>query len=165
MTDWQDHLTVSAQARFWDKVTKGGDDECWIWTGSTSGYWPYERGHLGINGSTVNSHLVSWVIANGRIPVGMNVLHKCDVMLCVNPLHLFLGTHQENMWDAANKGRMRGRRRKFTDKQVIEIRKLAEQSSYHKIAAQYDVVPMVIWNIVNYRSYKNVKPPVTQQGY
>lgn len=42
----------------------------------------------------------------GPIPEGMNVCHTCDVTLCVNVQHLFLGTQLENVADCADKGRM-----------------------------------------------------------
>jgi hypothetical protein len=51
------------------------------------------------------AHRASWEAYRGPIPKGMWVLHKCDTMPCVNPDHLFLGTHQDNMTDKTRKGR------------------------------------------------------------
>lgn len=51
------------------------------------------------------AHRAMWVAFNGRIPDGKHVLHTCDVRCCVNPDHLFLGTHADNMRDMVRKGR------------------------------------------------------------
>jgi hypothetical protein len=49
-------------------------------------------------------HRVAWVFTNGSIPKGMMVLHKCDNRKCVNPDHLYLGTHCDNMKDVVDRG-------------------------------------------------------------
>lgn len=79
------------------------DTDCWYFRGSHTnlGY-----GVLHALGEK-RAHRVSWVIANGPIPAGMHVLHKCDVRCCVNPDHLFLGTHADNMRDMTAKSRNR----------------------------------------------------------
>lgn len=75
---------------------------CWLWTGAlnTAG-----RGILRVNYQTKQAHRLSFERHKGPIPDGMCVCHTCDVGNCVNPNHLWLGTHQENMTDMANKGR------------------------------------------------------------
>ena len=90
--------------RFWRRVNKSG--ECWIWEGATTkaGY-----GILGAGTgkSLVYAHRLSWQLANGSIPVGLFVCHRCDRRSCCNPSHLFIGTAQDNNSDIANKGRGR----------------------------------------------------------
>jgi hypothetical protein len=57
------------------------------------------------NGRMGYAHRVAWEQANGPIPAGMLVLHRCDNRPCVNVEHLFLGTQQDNMDDMWSKGR------------------------------------------------------------
>ena len=88
--------------RFWAKVDKSaGDDACWLWTGARyrAGY-----GSIKISGVSVYAHRVSFELAFG--PLGeLHRLHKCDTPACVNPSHLFSGTHMLNMVDRDLKGR------------------------------------------------------------
>lgn len=77
---------------------------CWLWTGAVSrGRANY--GSLGYHGKSERAHRVSYKEFVGTIPAGLHVLHACDTPLCINPRHLFLGTHKENMQDKIKKGR------------------------------------------------------------
>lgn len=60
-----------------------------------------------LNGKAIGAHRAAWVRANGAIPSGMVVCHKCDNGLCVNVEHLFLGSMADNMKDCIKKGRFR----------------------------------------------------------
>lgn len=98
---------------------------CWIWKGAPakSGYGVMY--HKGIGGCML-AHRASYTLHKGSIPDGLLVCHKCDVRTCVNPDHLFLGTHKDNTQDKIKKGRdwVRDHRlsiAKLTEEQVLEI--------------------------------------------
>lgn len=77
---------------------------CYLWLG---GYSSRGYGQFWIDGKTVGAHAASYYIHKGDLN-GLFVLHKCDNPSCVNPEHLFLGTHQDNMDDMKSKGRATG---------------------------------------------------------
>lgn len=90
------------EERFWRSVTKG--DGCWIKAGRSGGrYGWFQPGGKGT--PSVLAHRYAYEISHGPIPPGMVVMHACDVMRCVNPAHLSLGTPKENTADMIAKGR------------------------------------------------------------
>jgi hypothetical protein len=85
---------------------------------------------------------LAWTEVHGRIPSGMNVLHRCDVRTCINPAHLFLGTTADNMRDLREKERIRGR---LTDGAMAAIR--SATGSPREIAVRYGVPEGVVCKI------------------
>jgi hypothetical protein len=127
-------IDAATARRFWAYVDRKGDEECWLWRGCTSdGYGRftlYKRG--------VNAHRVSYAIANNGVPELGVICHRCDTPGCVNPRHLFCGTHKDNALDCTRKGRHS--RSKFTRADVEAMRALREANlSYGMIGSRYGV--------------------------
>jgi hypothetical protein len=130
--------------RFRLSVYRDSEDTCWIWLGqpSAGGYGAFLVG--GRNGKIWKAHRYSYFMAYGPIPNGIDVLHKCDVRDCVNPSHLFLGTHADNMTDMKRKGRqsrLKGSNNgqcHLTEDDVRAIR--ASEESQTALAARYGVI-------------------------
>jgi hypothetical protein len=144
-------------AEFRRRISKDPDG-CWRIRGRAAN----KAGHVHIllpNGWRIYAHRIAWWLANGKIPTGMSVLHRCDNPRCVNPAHLFLGTTKDNMHDAIQKGRKNcfGRQRLNAD-QVREIRALAARGDMtHKaIGERYGLKRNSVWNIVNRKCWKHV---------
>lgn len=115
---------------------------CHLWTGGarwTKCEAPSEwYGKIGASApggrkATMRVHRVAWMLAHGKPPPANRwVLHRCDNRMCVNPLHLYLGTHGDNMRDRARKlasgapdpiDRKRGRpRRELSAEEVRRMR-------------------------------------------
>jgi hypothetical protein len=89
-------------------LSVGQTEGCWLWLGAlnSQGY-----GRFPLKGRRPLAHRLSYMLAHGSIPDGLDVCHHCDNPPCVRPDHLFLGTASENIQDAIRKGRFTGRPR------------------------------------------------------
>jgi hypothetical protein len=152
----------------WEKVKKGGNEECWPWLGfcNDQGY-----GRVWINGRGYYAHRVIYQLANpGTIrrssPKNKNAYgflrHKCDNPVCCNPLHLEIGTHADNMRDKVERGRSKwfdssidSPRAKLTAAQVLEIRGQPKESRL-KLAAKYGVSIQTIKAVRSRRHYADI---------
>lgn len=133
---------------------------CWIWTAGTR---PNSKGvsyprHWTDDSKSIGAHRFSYELVHGSIPQGMYVCHKCDTPLCVNPDHLFVGSHKDNMRDMIEKKRSfvgRGEdkkgRAKLTNEQADQIRKM--NMPYSKIAAMFGVSATTIGRIKRKETY------------
>lgn len=109
-------------SQFLRKVSREG--ECWLWTGAR-----YEHGYGKINqiGRENLAHRYAYRLFVGPIDDGLHVCHSCDNPLCVNPEHLWLGTHQDNMTD---RDRKRRRSTKLSPELATSIRSMYASGRY-----------------------------------
>ena len=129
------HLTV--RERLFLRLREEPDG-CWVWLGAKNSHG---YGLLAVNGRPVPTHRLAFELANGEIPGGKSVCHRCDTPACCRPSHLFLGTHAENMADRNAKGRARGGsnagekhgRAKLAAEHVLAIREAV--SAGHSLSA------------------------------
>ena len=149
--------------RFKSKYRIDPETTCWMWTASRNkkGYGIFGM-HIGVAYRTsVCAHRASWIIHNGAVPEGLQVLHKCDVRGCVNPDHLFLGTNQDNVDDKMAKGRearqkgYRNPNSKLTDEAVREIRGI-NGKTLREIASQFGVTLQNVHYIRSGQTWKHV---------
>jgi len=143
---------------FWPNIRK--TDSCWIWTGGilqSGGY-----GYVTYLGNDFRAHRLSWILHKGEIPKGFEVCHKCDNPPCVNPAHLFLGTHNDNMRDMKQKKRCAlGERHglhKLTTEQVKKIRsEYVRGIITHKMLGEiYGVDRHTIGDIINKKYWTHI---------
>jgi len=152
--------------RFFDKVNK--TETCWNWTagGRGSGYGAMKYGN-----KIVDAHRISWLIHYGDIPPNICICHTCDNRSCVNPKHLFLGTHKDNMQDCKNKGRLvipTGGGFKINhvslnrsikndeDVKIIKSKILNRKTSLKKLSEELSLPYQLLRDISCGRVYKNI---------
>lgn len=132
---------------------------CWLWSGAwnATGYGKVADGRR----SNVLAHRRAYEACIGPIPKGLHVLHRCDTPCCVNPAHLRLGTHEDNMADMRAKGRAVGHagasnpRAKLTEDQVREIR--ASSLPPAELSRHYGVTLTMIRYIRTGKSWTHVQ--------
>lgn len=130
---------------------------CHQWSGGTSkGY-----GVLKWNGKNTKAYRFAYERTNGPVPKGMHVLHRCHNTRCVNPQHLYIGTHQDNMHDrllaghyTTNASGERHHNAKLTRSEAEEIRRLVSGGMFQRDAGRIfgikqqnvsDIVHRKIW--------------------
>ena len=148
--------------RFDAKYSRHGKSVCWLWFGAKN---HYGYGKIRNNYKSIGAHRVSYILNIGEIPNGMDVLHKCDNRLCVNPNHLFLGTQADNMKDMFAKGRNKtipskgstNGNSKLIEKDIPIIKILrANGDSYNSIAKKFNVSKFVIREICIGNSWRHI---------
>lgn len=134
--------------RFYANIEHIPFHSCWEWTKPLSdGY-----GRVWIKSKYVKAHRLSYELFVGTIPQGASILHSCHNRACVNPKHLRIGTHQENMQDRKMVGkynRQYNGRTKLSQNDLRTVTLLRSQGqSYKKIGSLLNVSPSCIaWNV------------------
>ncbi|HEU4986833.1 MAG TPA: HNH endonuclease [Rhizobiaceae bacterium] len=137
------------------------DGQCWEWQRAHNGQG---YGRLTVNGRQVYAHRLSFELAGGVIPDGLDVLHECDNPRCINPEHLSVGTRSKNMADCHARGRSRipsprlkgeaNGAAKLTIDQVRQIReRLARGSTQRRLAERFGVSQSAISKIARGASW------------
>lgn len=158
-------LDVKDRIRFETKFTKEGPIQsaelgrCWVWL---AGLFPDGYGQFYLKGTSIGAHRVSYELYVGSIEPKFQICHSCDNPICVNPKHLFLGTHKDNMKDRNIKGRQgRGESHgmsKLTKQQVLEIRSLFSKGEATKteLGRRYLVSDVSIHHIITGKHWKHI---------
>lgn len=146
----------------WSKVEKSGFDDCWEWqAGTDRGY-----GHFRWRDSTERAHRAAYELWYGRDPGEQHVLHDCDNQICVNPRHLHLGSHEDNMreaWDRGLQHRGEGHGRSKLDEEAVrDIKKRhspygRDGTSARQLADEYDVSPDTVRHIIEGETWGHVE--------
>jgi len=149
-------LTRKDLGRFATYYIPGARDKCWLWLGgiNSSGYGNFTR-----KGITRQAQRVAYYMEYGAFDYTLSVLHNCDNPPCVNPFHLFLGTHINNMNDMVIKNRsckIQGAEHwnaKLSEVEIEEVRDLYKSGSFsqRQLARKYNVAQSRIWVYVNYK--------------
>lgn len=160
--------TPDDQRRFWAKVRFGAG--CWEWQAHCfrGGYGAFTwYGRFGQR--PIGAHRCAWEMTRGEIPHGLSVLHSCDNRLCVNPAHLFLGTHKDNMADAVAKRRYSSARpgkQRLSPAQIADIRArlaVGPRGTASRLAKEYGVTKACISQL-KYGRYRQYDAPLPTEA-
>lgn len=146
------------EQRFNEKWIPVPESGCWLWIGATynSGY-----GQIKTPKKSFRAHRVALMLSGVNLQDDQLALHKCDNKLCVNPDHLYAGTHQENMDDAnERKRRVCGEKHhssKLTADDVSAIRKrLANGETQIAIAKEYGIHQSTVYEIKSEKIWRHI---------
>lgn len=150
---------------FWSRVEKLPNG-CWEWTAGKNGKNVGRDYGIVWAGGKKKAHRFSYELANGTVPKGFYVCHRCDNPRCVNPAHLFAGTAKQNTADCIQKGRLnrpRGERQHaavLTAEIVKQIRSRytprSKRNGCAAMASEFGVSKSLIHAIHNRRIWKHV---------
>lgn len=159
-------MKLTPRERFLAKVCPELGTGCWLWRGMVraDGY-----GMVTFGGTQQRAHRLAWVLFRGEISPGLVVCHKCDMPACVNPDHLFVGTHAENAHDRVEKGRSllgeKHRGSKLSAEQVSRIKAMLTEDRMYmsEIAREFGVAVATIHAIKAGRNWRHVQPAATSK--
>lgn len=131
---------------FWRRIKKSTSQECWPWIGRSIHRTGYAQ--VRFQGRLYRVHRLAYQLTYGLIPEGKHVCHTCDVRICCNPNHLWLGTNAENVADKVSKNRQR---KNLSDETVAAIRQdHANGASYNQLAIKYKINRGTIYKILKF---------------
>jgi len=158
---------IEFKIRFWDSVEVTSHEKCWIWQKSCAGNG---YGVISYKSKQYAAHRIAYILVNDEdIPTNMQVCHVCDNPICVNPLHLFLGTADDNAKDKVNKERslkgIKNPRSILSEEDILEIRQLfANGYTAKELSYIYKVGKSTVINIVVGNTWKHIGGPITKRG-
>lgn len=130
--------------------------------------WPFSKDKDGYgwfnHAGQKRAHRVAYALKYGAIAGGMLVMHSCDQPACINPRHLSLGTHQDNMIDMSSKGRAampaidntgeNHGKSKLTEADVIRIR--GSHSTQRELADEFGVARQTISDVISRKTWCHI---------
>lgn len=135
---------------------------CWEWNLNIR-----EDGYGGVvarDGKKSLAHREAWKITHGEIPSKMEICHRCDNRKCINPDHLFMGTHTDNMRDMRQKERHKphiGSKHGMAildESKVQAIRQEYRTGNFtlQQLADINGVTIHAIWRVVHRKNWKHI---------
>lgn len=146
--------TKTLQERFDENYTPEPMSGCWLWLGPVG---MDGRARIKLGQRPVTAARVVYQLWHGAIPDGLFVLHSCDNILCVNPDHLRVGTHMDNMRDTVIRKRRLGRKHtpvKLNSMKADEIRRLAGSMPMTQLGKRYGVSRRTVADIITGKTWK-----------
>lgn len=179
LTAFHKYGVMPTPERFWRKVRKGSENDCWPWLGAktSKGYGLiYAKRHIRVRAT----HVVLYF--DGRpLPVGLQANHTCDNPSCVNPAHIYAGTPQSNVDDMIARGRFPkrignnrtgrrltfagGSKRRLTEQEVVAMRvACASGVKTSDISEAFDISPHFTARILRGASWPEAGGPIRPTG-
>ena len=155
-------LTIKGRKISYKETDRG----CWLCTSHKAKDHGYPV--IKVAGHVVALSRLVYMAFNGEIPIGYVIRHNCDNPECINPNHLCVGTHSDNVHDRVIRGRSaigeNNGRSKLTEQIVISIYN-DKKSSNRSLARKYSVDPTIIRRIKNGKLWKNVIQKYNERQY
>jgi len=147
----------SVEEAFWSRIEER--DGCWLWTGR------FDPHGYGLMPNGTKAHRFAFQVFVGPLRPSDLVCHDCpggDNQACVNPGHLFPGTHSDNMRDARNKTASRDIIRRRTDRlrpsdaKAIRVAYARGGVQQDELAARYGVSRSLVGMIVRRKRWAHI---------
>ncbi len=119
--------------------------ECIEFNGSKN---EHGYGRIRVGDTVTGTHQLAYRLFVGNIPQDMCVCHSCDNPSCINPEHLFLASHQENMTDRDRKGRARGMS-PWKHVGIFARWLMADEPAFSQVAREFGISTNTAWRIVS----------------